>query len=52
MPELDAADTEFICDRCGYSAVLTANGYAHASQADAAMCQILAWADRGCGPDA
>lgn len=63
MPDLDAADTEYVCERCGYPVVLTAAGYVHAEQGDAAMCQILGWAERGralqqaindlgCGPDA
>jgi hypothetical protein len=37
-----------VCDRCGYAVMKNAAGdWVHVSVADAAMCQILAWADQG-----
>ena len=63
MPDTGAADTNYVCDRCGYPVCFVAGRWVHDNQGDAAMCQILDWADRGrklqqtindlgCGPDA
>jgi hypothetical protein len=37
-----------VCDRCDYPVVQDADGnWVHSSPADAAMCQMLVWAERG-----